>query len=257
MSKTTITFTDEHLKVIQSALEAYSRAKMGQFKTWFEETFGWKYDWDTGADIEKFIRLRTIEQHLEKKYGRVEMENRRNEFFKIYIGGSENAEIFLNRLERFISTFPETEDEPFPRSSSASWGILQSEKVGDGQLAYEIYQTIRQFNAVKQNGGYFDHLRSTDDPMNYSGVELPKIEDFIKYKDFKFDFKDAFEIEKLYLKEKWKEMWEFVNKILPKYNFPSGEKYEIFLGPNETLPVYRVHKPIKQEKPLDAEAKIT
>lgn len=256
MSKTTITFSDEHLTVIQKALEAYSRAKMGQFKHWFEETFGWQYDWDTGADIEKFIRLRALERHLEKKYGQVEMRNKRADFFN-KLEEKLNSVNFLDYYYSFVNSFPASDDEPFPRHQNASWGILQSEKVEDGQLAYEIYQTIRQFNAVKQNGGYFNHLRSTDDPMSYSGVELPKIDGFVKYKDFKFEIKDALEIEKLYIKEKWKEMWEFINKILPKYDFPSGEKYEIFLGPGDAPPVYRVHKPRKEEKPLDAAPKTT
>lgn len=258
--KTTIIFSDKHLKVIEIALEAYSRAKMGQFKYWFDETFGnWKYSWDCGSDIERFIRLRTLEEFLEKEYGEIEVVNRRvNHFDKL--NGDINPLHFLNHYESFLNSFPSTDHEPFPRHSNASWGILQSEKVGDGQIAYEIYATLRQYTSVKQNGGLFDHYTSTRDPLNYSGLELPEIKDFVKHKDYYFNKTESKKLHKFCEKNNWVKAWEYVNKkLIPKYKIPSGESLKIQWGenycnktkyswPKEDSYYLRVFKPRKEEK---------
>lgn len=283
-NKTTITFTSEHLVVIQRALESYSRAKMGQFRNWLTETFGWQYDCDTGADIEKFIRLRTLEQYLEKKYGKVEVANKRNDFFfgdspyfcenEVTVNDTTDPKVFLSHYEKFLFSFPVTQDEPFPRETNASWGILQKEKVGDGQLAYEIYQTIRQYTAVVQNGGLFDHYTSSQDPLNYSGVDLPEIQGFVKHKDYYFNQTESRRLAAYCEKKAWNKAWNYINKTLtPKYKIPSGESYKIMW--NETPTKYldvsgvtkegidptsyfiRVFKPQKEEKSLDAAPKTT
>ena len=56
-NKTTITFEPEHLSIISRALEAYSRAKMGQFGYMIEEIFPEKLlDWQEKEDMEKLLR---------------------------------------------------------------------------------------------------------------------------------------------------------------------------------------------------------
>ena len=53
----TIKFEDEHLPIISRALEAYSRARMGQFGIMIEQMFPEKLiDWDDRDKIEKTLR---------------------------------------------------------------------------------------------------------------------------------------------------------------------------------------------------------
>lgn len=54
---TTITFEQEHLPIISRALEAYARAKMGQFGIMVDEIFPEKMiGWDDRNEIERFMR---------------------------------------------------------------------------------------------------------------------------------------------------------------------------------------------------------
>jgi hypothetical protein len=209
MSKTTtITFTDKHLTVIQAALEAYSRARMGQFGDWLDETFREHLiHWDTRQEIEYFIR---------------------DKFAQMAVKDGKPADYY------------------FPLERNASWGILQSEKVGNGQLAYEVYQTLRQYTAVTQNGGSFDHYTSTRDPLNYSGEPLPEIDGFVKYKDFYLPKKEGDEVKYLYEKEKYSEMWAVIKGVEKELGIPRGDKTQVKFTEDQTF--LRVHKPQKVEK---------
>lgn len=264
---TTITFQPEHLSVIQKALEAYSRARMGQFKNWFEETIGRSYSWDCGEDIEKFIRLRTIEEHLENQYGRVEIANRRQEYFEGLKNGSAYDTVtsvtFLKYYAAFINTFPRSNEEPFPRETNSSWGILQKGRVGDGQIAYEVYQTLRQYNAVTLNGGLFDHYTSTQDPLNWSGVNLPEIQGFEKYKDYHFNKAESRKLHKFCEKKDYPAAWKYIDAVLrPKYKIPRGDSAKIqwkenycdvaqYSWPKDDSYYVRVNKPRKEDKPTE------
>jgi len=51
----TLKVTKEQAQIISNALDAYSRAKMGQFKNCFNAIFGF-LDYDDGDEIEKYLR---------------------------------------------------------------------------------------------------------------------------------------------------------------------------------------------------------
>lgn len=255
---TTIKFQNEHLEVIKSALEAYSRAKMGQFGHWLNETFGHKYSYDASEDIEKYIRYRIIESYYEDKYGIYEVRKIKEDYFDSLMSNVTSLN-YLRHYYNFLCRIPRTGEEPFPLETNASWGILQSEKVGDGQLAYEIYQTIRQYTAVKQNGGLFDIYTSTRDPLNCSGVSLPEIEGFVTYRDYFFNKTDSKKLHKFCQKKDWAGAFKFIESVKGKYGIKRGDKSQIMWEsshcdvsgldlPIETSYFLRVDKPRVEDK---------
>jgi len=103
-------------------------------------------------------------------------------------------------------------------SSSASYGITNPE-VGDGRNAYEVYQTIRQYRAVKRNDGFFEQMyTSYQDPMEITGEPLPVIENWSKDLEIEFEGK-AFNsrLHKLAQKEKWEDVWLQVDEYISQH----------------------------------------
>lgn len=101
---------------------------------------------------------------------------------------------------------------------NAAFGVAHEEmKKSGGTLAYEIYSTIRQYVALKNNDGY--HGRGTDfrDPLELTGVKLPAIEGFVDEKRFMIKGKAI--VNKLLKYEEskdWNKYWETIDTHLKK-----------------------------------------
>ena len=121
-----------------------------------------------------------------------------------------------NALEKEVRKviFPELTD------SRASYGVGQHK--GNGEIAYEIRQTLRQYISVKNNDGYFDHsFRNFDDPLKLSEEPLPIIEGFDKSKTFVIKGKKTNDrlhtlIEAKDFTQLWKEIDKYFQDAMPK-----------------------------------------
>jgi hypothetical protein len=192
---TTVKLSDKHLRVIETALEAYARAHLGQFGTMIDEIFpANKLAWENRDEIEKFLKARLMSE--------------------------------LN---------------------SGYHGIHSKAVRDDAKIAFEIRQSIRQYLAVKNNDGYFDHTFVTyDDPPLASKEPLPEIVDFVKHKDFVIDDpKIVKKLDRLFNQKKYKEMWDIV-KEQDFYKQTDGSEWQILPQENKTF-ILRVNKPSKKQ----------
>jgi hypothetical protein len=239
--KTKISFSHKQLRVIEQSLEAFSRARLGQFKNWFEETFKWKFSGEVGSDIEQFTRLRILQADLEKKHGSL-VRSTIGKFMgesKVY-----STRSFLSRYWQALQHFDREESESFPRELNGSWGISQPECGEEAHIAYEVSSTLRQYRFVSENGGFFKFAnRSFDEPLEISDEDLPEIEGFVKYKDYHIDEADSKQLHAFIEDKNWVSAWGYVDTVLrPKYSIPLSHTSSSIQGDN---PYYiRVIKPL-------------
>lgn len=123
-------------------------------------------------------------------------------------------------------------------SSNSYYGIA-CEEMGNGQIAYEVLKVFQQYLAVSSNNGYFGHTVNYLEPLKVSAEPLPIIEGFKKYKDIEVHPKAGKKILNFMVKEKYKEMWEYIDTIK---GIPKGEKKEIVHWMGTTS--VRVWKPV-------------
>ena len=126
-----------------------------------------------------------------------------------------------------------------PELTAGSAYGCTSKEIGDAKIAYEIYQTIRQYQSVTNNGGYFGAGRDSDDPLKVSGEPLPEIENFNKFIDVEIPKKLIPKLEKAGQGDDVFKMWEIINEgmILPR----SEERRIIYQG--DTFVAVRCFKP--------------
>ena len=207
---TKISFSDTHLKTIETALEVYCRMKLGQFSTAIDEAFPEaSLSWEELESVHKFLRgvimpvtpILSYDGH----------------------GG------YVDQYDNYYGEDRELDDEldyqqkNFLKRANSSNGILGglnssfgigSDKIADGNIAYEIRQTIRQYLTVKRNDGFFDYMNvGFDDPLNVSGEPLPTIEGFSKEKVYAVKNKNInTRLNRLFAAKSpnWKKMWELV-----------------------------------------------
>lgn len=231
---TTIKFTDEHLKVLQTALEVYSRLRAGQVKIAMEEAFrDYMLTWDETESIEKFVRPIIFPEPPQLKYdGHGEYVDQCGNFYNE--DGQRVSEVTWEEICR--------DKRPRFPGKNSYFGVGHEEMIkSGGTIAYEILSTIRQYSALKRNDGYHGQRVDFYDPLNLTGTPLPEIVGFEKEK--KFTIKGRAIIKKLREYEDsqdWHSFWNTVSEHLKNKN-PEleywessrvekvGNYYEIFL----------------------------
>lgn len=135
--QTTVSFTLKQLKVIETALEAYTRMKAGQFK----------------------IAIQNVFPAVE---------------FNSSLCDS------IETLHTMVAKQGSFGDH---KHSNAQTLSIMNPLIGDGQIAYEIKQTICQYLSVLANDGFFnDSFCKYDDPLKLTDEPLPVIHGWSKDK---------------------------------------------------------------------------
>lgn len=113
----------------------------------------------------------------------------------------------------------------FPMPLNGSYGVGCKE-IGDGQIAYEVSQSITQYKAIKENDGYFSDKFSTrfNDPLMLSGEPEIEIAGFNKYVDIELSDDIALESSELFNDDKYEALWSLVKNNM---KLPKSEKQEI------------------------------
>lgn len=238
---TTIKFTDEHLTVLKTALEVYTRLRSGQVKIAMEEAFkDYMLTSNEAESIENFVRPIIFPEPI---------------YFKPDGHGG------------YYDQYGNTYDDNYDRISEVTWeekcrnkrpqfpgknsyfgvGHEEMEKSG-GTLAYEILSTIRQYSALNRNDGYHGQGVDFYDPLNLSGTPLPEIIGFEKEKKFIIRGKAILKkLQKYEDSQDWYSFWDTVSEHLKNKNPEledwgsarverSGNYYEIFLtGARKTV----------------------
>ncbi len=208
--KTKISFENEHIRLIVTALEVYYRLRSGQISMALDNVY---YDkdlsYDESHDIEKYIRNIVFPPPPHHYYDHVHE-------------GEESPR-----------------DERPNLHENAAFGFNNKE-MKDATLAYEISKVLEQYLSVSQNNGYFGSGCNFNDPLKATGVPLPEIEDFDKYK--LFPLKNNKAILKLLREKNYIKMWDLYDK--QKTGIPHGEKWEIIEQNNKAY--VRIFKPRKK-----------
>ena len=234
---TKIAFTDKHLQVIETALEVYTRLRLGQIDIALDEAFpDYCLSWEERQHTHNVVR-----SILFPEYPRLTSDGHGGYYDQFGCSYDEDG----NRDTP--ETYQEKARNKRPKLSggpSASFGI-SNKQVKDGDIAYEIRQTIRQFLSLKRNNGFFEWFTNFDDPLKVSDEPLPIIEKFQKGKSFLIN-DDKLKV--CVKKKKWKEAWEIVDDFM-KTNHPEIDLHGIRkIQYNRKSKMYElfVEKPIKK-----------
>ena len=202
---TTIQLTDNQLRTIQSALETYYRLRSGQIGMALEEVYPDKMlSWDEKDTMERLVKQMVFP-------------------------------LPTNVPDDIIKHRPGLH-------ANEAFGIGQK-ALGDANLAYELYGTIRQYLAVKRNDGWFGCNTSFDDPVKVTEEPLPVIEGFTKTKLFPVP------------KKLQKKVWTYMDKCEQK-TCTTEEAQDIWnaLDKEMELPQSNFHKIVEQDGKLFVQA---
>jgi hypothetical protein len=209
---TKINFSDAHLQVIEQALEIFTRLRLGQFDTAIDEAFpDALLSWDEKQKILWLLRTIVMPKPPVLRY------DGHGCYLDQYGNAYDENKELLDPLSYDMKGLLDRANKiGISGGLNSSWGIC-NEKVGNGQLAYEIRQTIRQYLAVKKNDGYFSHMYvSYDDPLKITGEPLPIIEGFEKEKIFAVEDgqinRQLNKLFKLKKDDKWPKMWKLIEE---------------------------------------------
>lgn len=244
---TKISFTDAHLQTIETALEVYCRMKLGQFDIAIDEAFPEAcLSWEERKGIHKFLRAIIMPEVPRLMYdghgGHVDQyDNTYDEDRKIDSELDYSQKAFLERANK----------NRLLGGLNSSYGIGCGE-VNDGNLAYEIRQTIRQFLTVKRNDGWFDYMNvGFDDPLKVTEVPLPVIEGFDKSKTYTVeDSKINTQLNRLFKAKtpNWKKMWELVENNCQKPDNIESSRSRLNFNEETKRWELIIDKPVKRKQ---------
>lgn len=217
---TKISFTDAHLQTIETALEVYCRLKLGQFNIAIDEAFpeAW-LSWEEREQIHK-----TLRDIIMPEAPRLAYDGHGGYYDQYGNAYNEQQEILpesINSKDYYAKSnfLVRANKNKLLGGLNSSYGI-GSDQIGDGNIAYEIRQTIRQYLTVKNNDGFFDYMHvGFDDPLEVSSEPLPVIEGFVKEKVFPVSNKEInTKLNRMFKAKKpnWPKMWELVENNCQK-----------------------------------------
>jgi hypothetical protein len=211
--------TEEQLGIVKTALEAYSRIKMGQVGYGLQEIFPWMYS-DDADTVERSVRnlmnFLSIQRNKEPPFP--DNSSSYWGYGHEKVGDGSEAFVIMQAIRQFLGV-----------------------KANDGYFD-SMYVT------------YDDPMT-----FGREGKHVPQIEEFIKYKDFYIDDEesrtngirsDAGKLAiDLYKEENWNRLFAeiFNDEFFKKHNV-RGDKYEILIDrflENCFIRVYRPNKLVK------------
>ena len=212
---TKIEFTDEHLRVMMTALEVYSRLRAGQIRIAMDEAFrDVGLGWAELESIEKCVRgiLYPEPPHLKydghggyyDQYGCTYGEN-----------GERDTEVTWEEKERLKRG-----------DLRGNFGVLHKDMIqSGGTLAYEIYSTLRQYVSLKNNDGYEGNGVNYLSPLQITEVPLPRIEGFSAEKRFPIKGKAVVnKLDKAHETKNYMKVWHVVGEYMER-KYPELDGY--------------------------------
>jgi hypothetical protein len=218
---TKIEFTDEHLRVMMTALEVYSRLRAGQIRIAIDQAFrDVGLSWKELESIETFVRGILYPEPPQLKY------DGHGGYYDQYgctygENGERDTEVTWEEKERLKRGHLQ-----------GNHGVLHEEMIrGGGTLAYEIYSTLRQYVSLKNNDGYEGNGVNYRSPLQITKVPLPVIEGFTAEKRFPIKGKaivnklDKAQETKDYMKV-WQVVGEYMERKYPELGNYSQARIE-------------------------------
>ena len=214
---TKIEFTDDHLRVMMTALEVYFRLRAGQIRIAIDEAFrDMGLSWEELVSIEKFVRGILYPEPAELKYDG--HGGYYDQYGRTYGEDGEMDDTQMSWEDK----------ERLKRSElQGDYGVSHEEMIkSGGTLAYEIYSTLRQYVALKNSDGYEGNGVNYRDPLQITKVPLPVIEGFTAEKRFPIKGKDIVDkLDKAQVMMDYSKVWEAVGEYL-KNKYPELGGYD-------------------------------
>ena len=204
---TKIEFADEHLRVMMTALEVYSRLRAGQIRIAIDEAFrDVGLGWNELESIEKSVRGILYPEPPELKY------DGHGHYYDQYgctydENGVRDTEVTWEEKERLKRGH-----------LRGNFGVLHEEMIrGGGTLAYEIYSTLRQYVSLKNNDGWEGDGVSYCSPLHITKVPLPVIEGFSTDKRFVIKGKAIVnKLDKAHETKNYMKVWQVVGEYIER-----------------------------------------
>jgi len=222
-SRVSIEFDLEHLPVLVTALETYSRLQSGQIGMAMDEVYADRWlSWDEREYIEKVIRYIAFPQNPRREYdGHGEFYDQYNNVY------NENGQIVDESEE-----WKRFKDRPHLDHANSSFGVGCKE-AKTGTIAWEIKKAIQEYLHYKRNDGYRDMGVDGDGVLNVSGIPSARVLDqtskeyWKPQKEFKIPQKYQEKINTLLNNKDYSKIWDVVDKAFKKTPLPKGSSYKI------------------------------
>jgi len=217
--KIQIEFDYEHLSILTTALEVYSRLRSGQVDMAMSEAYADRYlDWNEREAIHRHVRYAMFPSLPERRY------DGHGGFYDQYNNEYDESGSIIKESEEWVKkkNFPHL-DHP-----NSSFGVGNTEEMRDGTIAWEIKKVIDQYLHYERNDGYRRICDvSGDGAMKYSNVEPPKILDGIlgywkPQKQFRIPQKFQKKIDNAIKNKKFDKAWDIVYEAFEKSPLPKG-----------------------------------
>jgi hypothetical protein len=240
-----IEFNREHLTVLVSALETYSRLQSGQVKMAIDEVYcDRNISYEEGQYIENTVRFIAFPKEPAREY------DGHGGFYDQYNNQYDEIGSIVEESEEW----KDKKNRPHLNHVNSSFGVGCKE-MRTGTIAWEIKKAIQEYLHYERNDGYRDMGVDGDGVLNISGIPQAKILDPIILSSFKYwKPEKAFRIPQRYQEkvstlmknEEYSKVWQIVDKSFKNKPLPMGKLVKI----EELSGTYYVvvEKPIKKEE---------
>lgn len=214
-TKVQIEFDEEHLNVLVSALETYSRLQSGQVKFALDSVYGDRdITYDEGEYLEKIVRFIAFPPNPKREY------DGHGGFYDQY----ENEYDEGGNIIKESQEWQRKKSFPHLDHSNSYFGVGCPE-MKQGTIAFEIKKVITQYLHYKRNDGYRNIMNVDGDGIigSYSGAPKPKVIGFQPQKEFVIPKRYQEKVETLFQNKKYTELWEIVDKAFAKTSLPKGK----------------------------------
>lgn len=218
-NKVEIKFDEQHLGVLISALETYSRLQSGQIKMAIDTVYDDRYiSHQEGQYIENVIRSIAFPPNSKREY------DGHGGFYDQYDNEYDEGGSIVKESEEWTRK----KNHPHLDHANSSFGV-GCEEMKQGTIAFEIKKIINQYLHYKNNEGYRNIMNVDGDGIihSYSGIPKPEIVGFNPQKEFLIPKKYQEKIETLFCDKKYNELWQVVDKAFVKTPLPRGSSSKI------------------------------
>lgn len=218
--KVQIEFEEEHLPVLISALETYSRLQSGQVGIALDCVYGDRnFSYQEREHIQNVIRYYAFPQSVKREY-----DVAHEEYYDQYGNTYSNEGKVVEESE----CWKRFKNRPHLDHSNSSYGV-GCEEMKSGTIAFEIKKVIDQYLHYKRNNGYRRASDVSGDGMkhSYSGVPAPTVLNFKPELKFKIPKRYQKKVDKMFVDDKWVELWDVIENIFKDNPLPRGNKSKL------------------------------
>lgn len=224
--KIQVEFDYEHIPVLISALETYSRLQSGQVSMAMDTVYADRIlSWDERSHIEGTIRYMAFPANPRREY------DGHGGFYDQYNNEYDESGNIVEESEEWKNK----KNRPHLDHANSSFGVGCPE-MKSGTIAWEIKKAIEEYLHYERNNGYRDMGVDGDGVFNISGIPNVKILNplilspfkyWMPQKQFRIPQKYQSKISNMISKKDHKKAWELVDQIFKNKPLPKGSNYKI------------------------------